>query len=94
MTDATFIRRFTLQRIDERTWMIEHLDSAARETDPVGHITVTEDDQVEVRWDMPVPLPVLYATLEDALDSLEDWAGRPRGATKPIPIPHFPPPRH
>jgi hypothetical protein len=94
MSDTTVSRRFALHRVDERTWMIEHIDGAAHATDPVGHVTVTEDDQVEVRWDMPVPLPVLYATLEDALESLEDWAGRPRGATKPIPIPHFPPPPH
>lgn len=94
MSDTTVSRRFALQRVDERVWMIEHIDGAAHATDPVGHATITEDDQVEVRWDMPVPLPVLYATLEDALESLEEWAGRPPGATKPIPIPHFPPPPH
>ena len=90
----TVTRRFALQRIDERTWVIELLDSAASETDPVGHVALTEDDHIEVTWDMPIPLPLIYATLEDALESLEDWAARPRGATKPIPIPHYPPPRH
>ena len=90
----TATRRFALQRLDERTWTIELIDSAASEADPVGHVLLTEDDHIEVTWDMPIPLPVLYATLEDALESLEDWAARPRGATKPIPIPHYPPPRH
>jgi len=37
------------------------------------------------------PLPVIYATPQDALESLEAWERGREGATKPIPIPHFPP---
>ena len=94
MTYPSFTQRFALHRVDEDTWVIRdaHIpDYAAR---PVAHITVTDDDQVEVIWSAPLPLPVTFATLADALDSLEDWTRRQRGATKPTPIPHFPPPTH
>ena len=58
---------------------------------PLAHITVDDDDVAEVTWTAPLPLPVRYATPEDALESLEAWERGGEGATKPIPIPHFPP---
>ena len=45
-------------------------------------------------WGVPLPLPVTFARSQDVLDSLDEWAHRKRGATKPIPIPHLPPPPH
>lgn len=94
MADTTSTRRFAVQRIDHRTWLIKDIHDPVYAAHPLGRITMTEDDQIEVTWDAPVPLPVLYATLEDVLEDLEAWARRPRGATKPIPIPHYPPPAH
>jgi hypothetical protein len=93
MTETRPVRRFALHRVDESRWVIRdaHLpDFAAR---PVAHITMFEDDDVEVVWAAPLPLPVVFATPQDAVESLETWARGRRGATKPIPIPHFPPPR-
>ena len=94
MTDDTFTRRFGLQRVDATSWVIRDAHQPEYAARAVAHITVTEDDQVEVIWAAPLPLPVTFATIEDAVDSLEDWTHRQRGATKPIPIPHFPPPAH
>jgi hypothetical protein len=94
MSDTTITHRFALHRIDQVTWEIRDSRLPAYASLPVAHISVGDDDQVEVFWSAPLPLPVAYATLQDALDSLEDWAHSQRGATKPIPIPHFPPPAH
>jgi hypothetical protein len=90
----TSTRRFALQRVGQSLWLITDIRDPTYAAHPVGHAAVTDDDRVEVTWDAPVPLPVLFATLNDVLDSLETWANRPRGSTKPIPIPHFPPPPH
>jgi hypothetical protein len=94
MTDTISTRQYALQRIGRRMWLVEDVQHPLRATQPLGRVTLTEDDQVEVSWDEHVPLPVLYATLDDVLESLEEWAHRPRGATKPIPIPHYPPQAH
>jgi hypothetical protein len=94
MADTISARRFALQWVDQRTWLITDIHNPGYGAHPLGRIIVTDDDQVEVTWDAPVPLPVLYSSLEDVIESLEEWAHRPRGATKPIPIPHFPPPAH
>ncbi|MET0781765.1 MAG: hypothetical protein ABWY26_13345 [Microbacterium sp.] len=94
MTDYTFTERYALQRVDGTRWVIRDANLPGYAARAVAHITVTEDDQVEVIWAAPLPLPVTFATLEDALESLEDWIHRQRGATKPIPIPHFPPAAH
>lgn len=94
MTDTTSTRQYALQRISRRGWLVKDVQHPLDEAHPLGRVTLTEDDQIEVSWDAAVPLPVVYATLEDVLESLEEWAHRPRGATKPIPIPHYPPPAH
>jgi len=94
MTDTTSTRQYALQRVGRRRWLVKDVRHPQSAAPPLGRATLTEDDQVEVSWDASVPLPVLYATLEDVLENLEEWAHRPRGATKPIPIPHFPPPAH
>lgn len=85
-------RRFALHRIAESRWVIRdaHMTDVAR---PVAHITLVEEDDFEVVWASPLPLPAVYASPEDAVSSLETWSRGRRGSTKPIPIPHFPPPR-
>ena len=91
MTDVASGTRFALERVDDRSWIIR--DTRPGRSRPVGRMLVSEDDDVEIVWAPSVPLPVVFATPEDALESLENWARGGRGATKPIPIPHFPPPR-
>ena len=95
MTDTASVHRFAVHRIDHRTWVIRDSQLPGSAARPVAHMTLTDDDQVEVSWGAPLPLPVSYATVQDAVDSLEDWVhGQQQGSTKPIPIPHFPPPAH
>jgi hypothetical protein len=93
MTDVAAGIRFALERVDDRTWVIRDTHSQIFSAQPIGRMLVSDDDDVEVVWASSVPLPVVFATPEDALESLENWALGRRGATKPIPIPHFPPPR-
>ncbi|GAA3215981.1 hypothetical protein [Microbacterium terregens] len=85
-------RRFVLLRQDGQNWVIHDRESHRATTRVAARITVTEDDEVHVTWLAVTPLPVVYATPEDVLASLEMWQARPHGGTKPIPIPHFPPP--
>lgn len=93
MTDAASDNRFALQRIDDSRWVIRDAGMPAYAARPIAHITMFEDDDVEVVWTAPLPLPVVFATPQDAVESLETWSRGRRGPTKPIPIPHFPPPR-
>jgi hypothetical protein len=93
MTDVATGTRFALERVDDRSWNIRDTRASTRTGQPIGRVRVSDDDDVEVIWAPTVPLPVVFATAEDALESLENWARGRRGATKPIPIPHFPPPR-
>lgn len=90
MSGRTSDPRFALQRIDDHTWVITGAPARGSDTRAIAKITLTEDDDVEVRWAGDLPLPITYVSARDALESLEAWAG-PRRATKPIPIPHFPP---
>ena len=83
--------RFTLRHTVEDTWVIVHARAPEFAVRPLAHITVGDDDVAEVIWTGPLPLPVSYATPQDALESLEAWERGREGATKPIPIPHFPP---
>lgn len=84
-------RRFALRRTVDRDWVIVHAGAPEFAVRPLAHITVGDDDVAEVIWTAPLPLPVSYATPQDALESLETWERRNSVATKPVPIPHFAP---
>jgi len=94
MTDTTLAQRFALERADPSTWVIRDRHATDGAATPIARLTLNEYEQVEVTWGVPLPLPVTFANLQDAVDSLDEWSHRKRGATKPIPIPHFPPPPH
>ena len=94
MTDNILTRRFALERVDPSTWVIKDLQATDAAVPPIAYLTLNEFEQVEVAWGLPLPLPATFANLQDAVDSLDEWSHRKRGATKPIPIPHFPPPPH
>jgi hypothetical protein len=85
------LRRFALRRTVDKSWIIVHAHVPEFAVRPLAHITIDDDDVAEVIWTAPLPLPVLFATPQDALQSLEEWERGREGATKPIPIPHFPP---
>jgi len=90
-SDRVVSERFALRRTAEQTWIIVHARAPEVDLRPLAHITVDDDDVAEVIWTAPLPLPVIYATPHDALESLEAWERGRGGSTKPIPIPHFPP---
>ncbi len=69
-------------------WEIRTVDAAL-----IAHIVMTDDDQVRVTWYRSIPLPPVYTTAHVALVDLVMWESRPRGGTKPIPIPHLAPPK-
>jgi hypothetical protein len=91
--DARSSARFALRRTLDDNWIIVHANAPESAVQPLAHIRLDDDDVAEVIWTAPLPLPVMFATPQDALESLESWDGGRRGATKPIPIPHFPPQR-
>lgn len=84
--------RFVLIRLDDGGWVIQDRRPPHDGVRVAARIAITEEDEVHVVWLSPTPLPVRYARPEDVLVSLEMWQLRPHGSTKPIPIPHFPPP--
>ncbi|WP_314506808.1 hypothetical protein [uncultured Microbacterium sp.] len=85
--------RFALRRTMDQNWVIVDADAPELAVRPLAHIRVDEDDMAEVTWTAPLPLPVIFATPQDAVESLERWERPREGPTKPIPIPAFPPPR-
>ncbi|MCR2810988.1 MULTISPECIES: hypothetical protein [unclassified Microbacterium] len=88
-------QRFVLARVDARHWVIHDRRSGTASAGVAARLSVSDDDdEVHVTWFSVTPLPIVYATPGDVLTSLEMWQSRPHGGTKPIPIPHFPPPRH
>lgn len=84
--------RYALVKTDRRNWEIHDLTLRAPASQPVAELLMSEDDRVEVVWITPIPLPIQYATAQDVLADLILWERRGRGSTKPIPIPHRPPP--
>ncbi|WP_375385728.1 hypothetical protein [uncultured Microbacterium sp.] len=81
-------RSFTLAERRSGVWEIRTADAAL-----IARLARTDDDEVEVSWQSSIPLPHVYATAEVALTDLVMWESRPRGGTKPIPIPSARPPR-
>ena len=90
-TAAPASERFALRRTVYESWVIVHAHIPEFAVRPLAHITVDDDDIAEVVWTGPLPLPVSYASPQDALESLEEWERSRPGADKPVPIPHFPP---
>ncbi|HYJ48460.1 MAG TPA: hypothetical protein VEX12_00970 [Microbacterium sp.] len=85
-------QRFVLQRLGGRNWVIRDHGRRRDTSDVIAQIALTDDDDFEVAWLDHIPLPGRYSTPEDAVADLQVWKDRQRGSTKPVPIPHFPPP--
>ena len=79
-------RRFRLAARGDRQWEICTTDGSL-----VARLTRTDDDTAVVEWVRTLPLPREYSSPQAALADLVMWEERPRGGTKPIPIPHAPP---
>ena len=87
--------RYVLIRMDEQSWAIHDLTLSAPAAHPVAelHASGDDDDTIVVMWITPTPLPVRYARAEDTIADFVLWERRALGVTKPIPIPHRPPPQ-
>lgn len=85
-------RRFTLVPVRTSEWAIH--DSHYPEHDHRRIVCrVYEDDptDVEVLWLRDLPLALRYSSVADVLDAVQRFQDASR-ATRPIPIPHRPPP--
>lgn len=92
MSEGPSATHFELRKVDERAWLICEVGEDDLAPRAAGHLTMTDDDNVEVVWSHRIPLPASYASAADALEHVKTWSARHAGSTKPIPIPHIPPP--
>ncbi|MDX2376718.1 hypothetical protein M4I32_07885 [Microbacterium sp. LRZ72] len=88
--------RIEMAMIEEGCWRI--CDASMPPDDPRRVIAYIEsdDDGVDVLWLSGDRRPARYGTLEDALAAADARVVTAPGedrASRPVPIPHFPPPR-
>lgn len=86
-------RRFVLVQVDTTDWAIHDLHYPERDHRRVV-CTIFEDapTEVEVLWRRDLPLALRYSTADDVLRAVQRFQDTSR-ATRPIPIPHLPPPQ-
>ena len=83
---------YELTAVDDETWIIR--DRVHGPRDPEHHVAALhqgEDDEIEVLWTRPTPLPVRYSSPQAVLEDLIRWSRRPFGGRRPVPIPAFRP---
>ena len=83
-----------LDPLSDRSWRLCDRSFGARDADSVvAYIELRNDGRYEVTWVSIGVGTAVYDTLGDLLRDAADLfaVARPRGATKPIPIPHRPP---
>lgn len=87
-------QRFVLVQVGTTDWAIHDLHYPERDHRRIV-CTVFEDapTEVEVLWRRDLPLALRYSTAEDVLRAVQTFQDASR-ATRPIPIPHRPPPRN
>lgn len=94
MFDVKAANLFDLRRVSDREWVIYDrrfaLDDARCVVACVWH---TDDDDVEVVWLDGRAMATKYASVDSVMADLTTAAQRVAGGTRPIEIPHFPPPR-
>lgn len=84
--------RFTLVKVSETDWAIHDLHHP--EGDHRRVVCRIYDDaptDVEVIWMRDLPLALRYPNVHEVLEAVERFQDASR-ATRPIPIPHRPPP--
>ena len=84
--------RYIARRASPDEWVIVDLcypDDDYRQT--VCTAREVSDAVFEVRWIRDLPLPIIHSSLDDVLELVRGLPDECR-ATRPIPIPHHPPP--
>lgn len=76
MSESPAARRFKLRTLDERAWLICEVGEDDRASRTVAHLTMTDDDNVEVVWSHSIPLPASYGSAGDAPGAYGDVVGR------------------
>lgn len=85
--------RFVLHRLTPSEWVINDLRFEADDTrHVVACVYELAPTEVEVVWLRELPLSSTYGTPFEVLEQIERIQGTSR-ATRPVPIPHRPPPR-
>lgn len=86
-------RRFVLVQVSTTDWAIHDLHYPDADHRRVV-CTIFEDapTEVEVLWRRDLPLALRYSTADEVLRAVQRFQEASR-ATRPIPIPHLPPPR-
>lgn len=84
--------RFALMQLSAEAWAIHDLhypESDHRRV--VCRVYADTPVDVEVHWLRDLPLALRYPTVHDVLEAVQSFQNAKR-ATRPIPIPHHPPP--
>lgn len=95
MPNDPFVHRFALVRTSSTAWDI--IDRSVEPPDDHHVVARVREEEaaagVTVRWELPVPLLDAYLNPEAVLDDLARWNTRREGWSRPVPIPHLPPPK-
>lgn len=91
MRERTDIDVFAITRVDDRNWVVQNHRFAPGDPRHVVGAIREDDDEFEVVWLQPMPLPARYISLDAVMDDLQICTRRQRGGTRPVPIPHMPP---
>ena len=84
--------RFTLVRVGATDWAVHdshYADGDHRRV--VCRIYEDAPTDVEVLWLRDLPLALRYSSVQDVVEAVQRFQDASR-ATRPIPIPHLPPP--
>lgn len=85
--------QFELQKVDQSTWIVRNHDIPATDSQHVvACITESAVHGVDVLWLLPAGLPTHYPSARAVLDDLVRRDRRISRRTRPVAIPHFPPP--
>jgi hypothetical protein len=92
--DARTAGQFEVRRVSHREWVI--YDVRFERDDArcvVACVRETDDEDAEVVWLGGRMMPTRYASVDAVIEDLTTATLRRRGGTRPIEIPHLPPPR-
>lgn len=87
--------RFELRRVSAHEWLIrdhQHPSNDAESVVACIHMADDDEDEVEVVWLRRTLLPVRYISATAVLDDFRIWQVRRDRSTRPVVIPHLPPP--
>jgi hypothetical protein len=85
---------YLVRQVDDRTWIVR--DRRLEESDPrslIACLSEREPGDLELVWMHAPHRPARFRTFDAAMAELERRSGRNSDDRRPIPIPHFPPPR-